>query len=220
MSDVIIEITPIYPDVVFDITRVFPEIEFEVTGSGPRGEPGADGTQGPQGEPGADGAQGPSGPTAISSDPENQAGLGSDSLLYVPTEIWEAKTIVAEDYLNNEGIPDQSAVGGPPLSEGDRVFRGGSSTNPPAIFEVAIGPWTLIKQLIPGSVVKIAWDGYINEWVMYRSLFVMVAPLGGVQVINGSYVDYLVQYSIDATTTAINEAVVEAEGLTLMLGGM
>ena len=220
MSDVVIEITPIYPDVVFDITRVFPEIEFEVTGSGPRGEPGADGAQGPQGEPGADGAQGPSGPTAVSSDLENQAGLGSDSLLYVPTEIWEAKTFVLGDYPNNEGVPDQSAIGGPSLSEGDRVFRIGNSTNPPSIFEVAIGPWTLVKQLIPGSVVKVVWDGYINEWVIFRSFFAMVAASGDVRMINGSYVDYLFQYSIDATTTAINEAVVEAEGLTLMLGGM
>ena len=220
MSDVVIEITPIYPDVVFDIARVFPEIEFEVTGSGPRGEPGADGAQGPQGEPGADGAQGPSGPTAVSSDPENQAGLGSDSLLYVPTEIWEAKTFVLEDYPNNEGVPDQSAIGGPSLSEGDRVFRIGNGTEPSSIFEVAIGQWTLVKQLVSGSVVKVAWDGYINEWAIFRSCFTMVAPSGDVQMINGPYADYLFQYSIDATTTVINEAVVEAEGLALMLGGM
>ena len=57
---------------------------------GPQGDPGTPGTpgtpgaQGPKGDPGTAGAQGPPGPTAVSTDANNQAKLGTDSLIYVP----------------------------------------------------------------------------------------------------------------------------------------
>lgn len=67
--------------------------------AGPQGVPGDDGAagatgpQGPQGvkgDTGANGAtgpQGPEGPTAVSTDADNQAELGSDSKIYVPGQI-------------------------------------------------------------------------------------------------------------------------------------
>jgi hypothetical protein len=59
---------------------------------GPQGNPGATGAQGPQGNPGptgpigptgATGPSGPAGPTALSTNANNKATLGSDSLIFV-----------------------------------------------------------------------------------------------------------------------------------------
>ena len=69
------------------------------TGSqGPKGDPGTAGATGSQGPAGATGSQGPAGatgpagPTAVSANTGNQAVLGTDSLIYVPTGLdtgWE-----------------------------------------------------------------------------------------------------------------------------------
>ena len=57
--------------------------------AGPAGADGPQGPQGPQGPAGADGAQGLQGlqgPTAVSTNAGNSATLGTDSLIYVPTQ--------------------------------------------------------------------------------------------------------------------------------------
>lgn len=55
-----------------------------VSGTGPAGATGPQGTPGPQGNPGPIGPVGPPGPNRVSTDANNQAVLGSDSLIYVP----------------------------------------------------------------------------------------------------------------------------------------
>jgi hypothetical protein len=66
---------------------------------GEQGVPGEPGPQGPQGIQGETGAQGPAGPTAVSTDANNQASLGSDSLLFVGAT---AASGVAIDFTANK----------------------------------------------------------------------------------------------------------------------
>ena len=57
---------------------------IEAGGEGPTGP---EGPEGPAGEDGSPGAQGPEGPTAVSTDADNFAVLGTDNLIYVPTPV-------------------------------------------------------------------------------------------------------------------------------------
>ena len=52
---------------------------------GPQGTPGTQGTAGAQGPPGSAGAVGPAGPSAVSANAGNQARLGTDNLIFVPS---------------------------------------------------------------------------------------------------------------------------------------
>ena len=52
----------------------------------------------------------------------------------IPIEIWNVETFVNNTYPDNEGIPDQSAVGGPTLVAGDRACRDDG-----LIYEIAEG---------------------------------------------------------------------------------
>jgi hypothetical protein len=62
--------------------------------TGPTGPQGVQGPQGPTGATGATGATGPPGPQAVSSDAGNNARLGSDSKIYVPTPLPRASGTV------------------------------------------------------------------------------------------------------------------------------
>ena len=64
---------------------------------GETGPQGPEGPQGAQGETGATGATGPAGPTAVSTDANNMATLGTDSKIYVG----EVSSVGADLYLFN-----------------------------------------------------------------------------------------------------------------------
>jgi hypothetical protein len=109
--------------------------------TGPTGPTGATGTQGPIGPTGA---QGPPGPTAVSADANNQAKLGSDSLIYVPAPGGPTSHYYDYDEL----------VGGPKFLS---LSNSGAAA---AISAFAVGNWGSghqgIVQLSPGTAAS-AW---------------------------------------------------------------
>jgi len=106
-----------------------------------------EGPAGPPGPPGVDGIQGPPGPTAVSTDPNNVASLGSDNLIFVP------KTDVSDSVLTTDveviGVGTVGAV-----SDGDTFLQGKNLT------EVLT---QLVQQTIPPTYTNPSGALYIPE---------------------------------------------------------
>lgn len=104
----------------------------------------------------------------------------------IPIEIWNVETIVDGTYPDNEGIPDQSAVGGPTLVAGDRACRDDG-----LIYEIAEGPWTLIHTTVEGDHVQVLWDSYTDDWQPYSSLLMVKNSHGTFAPVGDGYLRYI-----------------------------
>lgn len=106
----------------------------------------------------------------------------------IPTEIWNVKTVNNDYYPANEGIPDQSAVGGPTLVAGDLVCREDG-----LIYEIAEGPWTLIHTMVEGDHVQVLWDSYTGDWQPYSSILMVKNSHGTLSPVGEGFLGYIAE---------------------------
>jgi hypothetical protein len=129
---------------------------------GPQGPQGVPGNDGAPGTPGADGPQGPEGPTAVSTDANNIAVLGTDSLILVDGSSISSPPEVEIDQVEPVELTIKLWVK-PDDFQGDSGWQGFDNRYVNAIGDAMTGPLAMGSQKITGLADATAVQDAMNQ---------------------------------------------------------